>query len=131
MSPGLLIFWSYVKKYWHYAVIVVLAVVGFFLFNTQRNTVAEALAEAQKRHDDELKAIREAMAAEEAKRAQNQKVLQETLIAVEKQYQDSQKQLDDKKRAEIKKIVEETHDDPEELARRLQESTGFKIVAGG
>lgn len=131
MAPGLLVFWSYVKKYWQYAAIVVFAVLGFLVFNKQRTSVAEALADAQKRHDDEVKAIREAQAAEEAKRAQNQKVLQETLVAVEKQYQDSQKQLDDKKRAEIKKIVEETHDDPEELARRLQESTGFTIVTGG
>ena len=122
--------WSFVKKYWQIFVAILLFAVGFFFFNHRTDELAEALDAARKRHDDELKAIKEAHEKELARKEAALKKLQETIAAVELQYQQAQKELDDKKRKEITKIVEETYNDPEELARRLQESTGFKIVLG-
>lgn len=81
-----------------------------------------------KRHADELAAVKKAYEDELAKKDASQKRLEEVLSKIEKQYQDSQKQLDVTKRAEIKQIIEETSNDPNLLAQKLSESTGFKIV---
>lgn len=127
----LTIVWSYIKKYWQYAVAIGLFAVGFFLFNHRTDLLSEALDAARKRHDDELKEIKAAHEKELADKEVALKKVQDTLVLVEKHYQEAQKELDDKKRKEVRKIVEETKDDPQELARRLQESTGFKIDVAG
>jgi len=82
----------------------------------------------RKRHDEEMSALKKAYEDELAKRDVAQKKLEQTLAQVEKQYEDSQKELDAEKRAEIKKIIQESHDDPNVLAQKLSESTGFKVV---
>lgn len=122
----LLVIFSYIKKYWQYILIALLFLWGFFELQNSA-TAAQALKEAQARHDDELKAIRAAQAAEDAKRALIQKTLQDTLAKVETAYKDAQIKLDDTRRAEIEAIVKNNSDDPAELARLLQKTTGFRI----
>jgi anion-transporting ArsA/GET3 family ATPase len=123
----LTIFWSYIKKYWQIALALAIFIIGSIVFKTRSDSLVEMLEAAQKRHDDELDAIKKAHEKELAEKEAALKKMQETLAAIELSYQEAQKELDDKKRKEIQQIIKETQDDPDELARRLQESTGFKI----
>lgn len=122
------IFWSYVKKYWQLFAALLLFVVGFFFFRSRISDLTDILDDNRKRHEQEIKEIEEAHRKELEAKEEALKKLQETLAQIEKHYEEAQKELDDKKRKEIEQIIKETQDDPEELARRLQESTGFRIV---
>lgn len=122
------IVWVYVKKYWQIIAIIIAFIAGMLLFNVKNgDSIAKLLEESKKRHNDEVEAIKKAYEDELANKEQAYKKLQEVLSIIEQQYSFAQKKLDDKKKEEIKKIIEDTKNDPAELAKRLQESTGFEI----
>ena len=55
------------------------------------------------------------------------KQLQEKLELIEKQYVEAKKELNDKKKIEIAKILKDSANDPEELAEKLSQATGFQV----
>lgn len=122
--------WLFVRKYWYVFTIIASCMLALILLR-DTNVVTklfDLLDNNRKRHDEEMSALKKAYEDELAKRDIAQKRLEQTLAQVEKQYEDSQKELDAEKRAEIKKIIQESHDDPNVLAQKLSESTGFKVV---
>lgn len=119
--------WVYCKKFWF----VFAGVLGFVLFSawrSDRSSLSKTLEEIKKAHDDELREIQEAQAQRDRDRIESERRLQEHLALIEKQYVQAQKELDDKKKQELRRIIEETKDDPAELARRLADATGFAVV---
>lgn len=125
---GLLTFWAYVKKYWSYAALVLAVVFGYFLFHKEQIDFADQLKKIQDAHDAELKQIQAARDAEEKQHQENEKKLQAALDAVQKQYDDAKKDLDDKKKKEIEDLVKQYGDNPDVLAQKLSEATGFTII---
>lgn len=122
------IFISYLKKYWQYFVVVLLVFIGYFIFNHKNNiSIKELIEKINNTHRSELDDIKNSYEKEIKEKEKNIKKLEETISIIEKKYNEAQKQLDEAKKQEIKKIIEETKGDPNELAKRLQESTGFKI----
>ena len=122
------IIFVFMKKYWW----VFLAIAGFIIyklvFKQPTGDIAEVLAEIQKKHEEELKAIKEADERRMKAYEENSRKLQERLTEIERQYAAAQQELDDKKRKELTKILEESHNDPDELAQRLADATGFRII---
>lgn len=55
----------------------------------------------------------------------------DALQQVEEHYAQRSEELDRKKKKEVKKIIEETKRDPEELARKLAQATGARYVPRG
>jgi Tfp pilus assembly protein PilO len=127
MPIPLLQAWAVIKKYWWVAA----AIIGFILFKRwmdQSSDLAKTLADIQKAHEEEIAKIK---AADEERRAAseaNLRKMQERLDAIEKQYEAAQRQLDATKKAEIQAILKEDHDDPDALAKKLSEATGFKVI---
>ena len=119
---------SYVKKYWGIAALVVGAIVAFFLFKKQDTSFSDRLKQIQDAHDVELKQIQDARDEEEREHQANEKRLKDTLDAVQQQYDAAQKDLDDKKRQEVEDLVRQYGDDPDALAKKLSEATGFTVV---
>lgn len=120
--------WLYVKKYWGIAVLVVGSIAAFFLFRQQGESFADNLKKIQDAHNDEVKKIQDARAEEQRQHEVNVKKLQDTLDAVQKHYDEAKEQLDSKKKREIEEIVKQHGDDPDELAKKLSEATGFVII---
>jgi TolA-binding protein len=120
--------WAFCKKYWW----VFTAIVGFILyklvFKSDIVDISETLNAIQQKHDEELKAIKEADETRRKAYEENGRKLQERLVEIERQYAEAQLQLDVKKRTELEKILQESHDDPEELAQKLSDATGFKVI---
>lgn len=119
--------WANVRKYWWVAA----AVVGFILFKRwtdQSGDLAATLEKIQKAHQDEIDAINAANEQRSQATQQNLKKMQERLDAVEKQYAEAQQELDEQKKAEITDILAKDGHDPEALAKKLSEATGFRII---
>ena len=123
--------WSYIKKYWGFAVIVVSAIL-LIIFkleaDSQLRRLQQELSDNEKRHQQELDDIRKAHDVENQEHDAHIKQLEDTLKQVEKQYEDAKSHLDDEKRAEIKQIIEKYSNDPNELAKKLSDATGIRIV---
>ncbi len=121
--------WSYVKKFWGIVALVAGVIVAFFLLRRRdATTFTDQLKKIQDAHDEEIRAIALAREEEQQQRLINEKRLQDALEAVQLQYNEAKKNLDSKKKKEIEDLVKEHGDDPEALARKLSELTGFVIV---
>lgn len=120
--------WVFVKTYWKYIVLVLIIIAAVIFGSKQRIDWMSKLKEIQDAHDAEIKAIEEARAEERRRNEENLKRLQDALEAVQKKYDEQKKQLDSKKKAEVEQIVKEYGDNPEELAKKLSEATGFQII---
>lgn len=125
---SLKILWSFVKKYWSYFALALGMIVGFLLLRNQGAGFADKLKEIQTAHDEELRKINAAREQERKEHEANLKRLEQSLKAVQEQYDAAKKDLDSKKKKEIEELVRLYKDDPETLAKKLSEATGFVIV---
>ena len=124
----LITIWTYIKKYWSYAALVLAVVFGYFLFHKEQVDFSAELKKIQDAHDAEIKQIQDARAQEQKEHEANVKKLQDTLDAVQKQYDAAQKDLDDKKKQEIIDLIKQYGDDPSALAQKLSDATGLTVV---
>jgi c-di-AMP phosphodiesterase-like protein len=120
--------WTYVKKYWAYAALVIAVALGYFFFHKEQIDFADQMKKINDAHDSEMKAIKDARDQEAKEHAANAAKLQATLVAVQKQYDDAKKDLDEKKKREVESLVKQYNDRPDVLAKKLSEATGFKVV---
>lgn len=120
--------WAYVKKYWSLVALVGGVVFAVVFLRKQGVDFADNLRKIQEAHDEELRKIQEARAEEKRQHEENARKLQAALDAVQKQYDDAKKDLDAKKKAQIEDLVKKYKDDPDELAKKLSEATGFTII---
>lgn len=128
MSEFLQKAWLVVKKWWGLIVLVAATILGYFFFRRQEDSFADKFKKLQDSHDQEIKAIDDARIEEEKAHEANLKKMQDTLDAVQKQYDQQEKDLDAKKKAEIADLVKQYHDDPDTLAQKLSEATGFQVI---
>lgn len=123
-------FWNKIlklaKKYWQY---ITLFFVGIFavIFFRKKNPMPDQNPTRESR-DNHLNKIDNIRHEERDKQDQADEKLKVGLDVVEKQYEQQKKELTDKKKEEIKSVLEKYKDDPVGLAKRLSDVTGFKII---
>jgi Skp family chaperone for outer membrane proteins len=122
------IVWAFIKKYWQVFFGAALVVIGYIVFNKRETSFADRLKAIQEQHDAEIKKINDARLEERAAHEKNVKEMQDTMAEIQKQYDIAKLELDSKKRAEIRRIVEKYQDDPAGLANELSAITGFRVV---
>lgn len=88
---------------------------------------AEKFEELQIGHEEQIKKIDAAREEERIRHKKNIEQLKSELEIVQKKYEDQKKALEIKKKTIVKKIVEESGNDPNALAQQLSEVTGFRI----
>lgn len=120
--------WSYIKKYWQIIVLIIGIIISLIFFRDQESDLAKRLKEIKDAHDEELKKINEAREEERRQYQENEKKFKSTIEAIQSQYDAAKKGLDDKKKAEIIKIVQQYGTDPVELAKQLSNATGFEVI---
>jgi len=120
--------WAYVKKYWAYVALVFAVIFGYFFFHKEQVDFADQMKKIKDAHDVEMKTIQDARDQEAKEHLENERKLQATLAAVQQQYDDAKKDLDDKKKKEVESLVKQYSDQPDVLAQKLSDATGFKII---
>ena len=120
--------WAYVKKYWSLAALVVGVIAAVFVFRKREISFADEFKKINDVHNEELKKIQDARDEEKRQHAENERKLQEALDAVQKHYDDAKKDLDSKKKKEVEDLVKQYKDDPDTLAKKLSEATGFTVI---
>ncbi len=119
---------NFLKRSWGYILAGLGVVLGLGFFRKKVDhyeTIVQKLHDSHQRELDEIKKSRE----EELKKyEENERKYQERMAIIEKEYENAKKELDDKKRTEVEKIVKKYSDKPDQLAQRLADVTGFKII---
>ena len=120
--------WLYIKNYWWIPAIIIAIGVVYFFTQKSPDTLISMLRNAQETNEKEVKKLEEIHSEEILKREDALRMYHLTLEQLEDKYAAQEEKLDRKKKKEIKKIIEESNGDPQEIAKKLSQITGFEIV---
>lgn len=121
-------FFSWIKAYWYIPVIIIAIIAGFVLFQKVPKSLIDILAKRREIHQKEVNAINKIHAEEIEKRERALEIYYKTIKEIEEKYDENIANLTSRKKKKIKKIIDETHDDPDKLAEKLSDQMGFIIV---
>jgi gas vesicle protein len=117
---------AWCKKYWQILVGASIPIV-IWLLTRDSSGVDKVLQNARDSHKKEIDMINDSHSVEIEKRDSAQRRYFEIISSIEEKYKESEKDLDASKQKEIKKILDEHGDNPDELTKRIAEITGFSI----
>jgi DNA repair ATPase RecN len=107
-------------------IIAVILAVGYMQYS--RTSLIKLLSDTQQSHKKELDDISKQHLDTIKQRDEAIKQYEEKLQSIQQEYDAAKKALEAKKSGDAKKIIDETKGDPQELAKKLAQSTGFVIV---
>jgi len=119
---------NYLRKYWGYFVAGLSVVFGLIIFRKKTDRYENIVQKLQDSHYKQLDEIEKARKEELAQREENERKYQERIVAIEKEYEKAKIEFDEKKRKQVDVIVKIYSAEPDKLAQRLAEVTGFKII---
>ena len=119
--------WVWLKHNWYVPAVIVYTLVLWFLFRDKTKAL-EVLQIRSKSYEGQIKTIEETHKKEIEARDQILKNYDNVLSQLEKDYEEKNMKLNTKKKKEIKKIVKEFNDRPDELAKILAERYGIEYV---
>ena len=119
--------WTWLRHNWYVPAVVVYTLVLWFLFKNKAGAL-KVLEIRSKSYENQIKTIEEAHKKEIEARDQILKNYDNVLTQLEKDYEEKNMKLDIKKKKEIKKIVKEFNDRPDDLAKILAERYGIDYV---
>ena len=119
--------WIWFKHNWYVPAVIVYTLVLWFLFRNKTKAL-DVLEIRSKSYESQIKTIEQAHKKEIEARDQILKNYDNVLTQLEKDYEEKKMKLDTKKKKEIKKIVKEFNDRPDDLAKILAERYGLNYV---
>ena len=119
--------WTWLRPNWYVPAVIVYTLVLWFLFKNKAGAL-KVLEIRSKSYESQIKTIEEAHKKEIEARDQILKNYDNVLTQLEKDYEEKNMKLDTKKKKEIKKIVKEFNDRPDDLAKILAERYGIDYV---
>ena len=119
--------WIWLKHNWYVPAVIVYTLVLWFLFRDKTKAL-EVLQIRSKSYESQIKTIEDSHKKEIEARDQILENYNNVLSQLEKDYEQKNMKLDKKKKQEIKKIVKEFNDRPDDLAKTLAEKFGLDYV---
>ena len=122
--------WATVIKYWHYFALAAYTIAVYALLRKNKNTesIKQAFKLSKQAHKEELKAINLAHSEELTKRNKIVVDYGKTVMKLDDEYKKQNLKLHEWEKKKVKKIVEETHNDPKGRAKKIAEEFGFELV---
>ena len=123
--------WLWAKKFWWVLVLglgfIVVALVGALTRNGKYlNGILDLIESKQKAHDQEMETLADIHNTEVREKNLRLEEHLKRKAALEEEFIKSGRKLDKKKEAELKRLVDESYNDPEKLAREIAEAFGLE-----
>ena len=123
--------WAWTKAHAWVPIMVLLGLVGLLLYALTRNaafisTIIDALEARRESYKKEIDVLNATHKKEASEKAKVLEAYNENLKNLEEEYAKRNESLDSKKKKELKKLVEESYNDPETLSRELAKLYGFE-----
>ena len=113
---------------WKYLVVFGAVVIALGSLYKDKNSLVEQLQSTRAVYENRINEIESARSEERKKNNEALSQLKKELNEVQTQYDKAMVELKDKQKKEIEDLVKNYGDDPSELAKKLSEVTGFKII---
>ena len=122
--------WAWVVKYWQYFALACSAVIAVILLRDKKgvDNIKSAFKASKKSHQKEIEAINSAHKEELVKRDKIIEDYNKTLIRLDEEYKKQKLDLKEWEKKKVKKIVEETHNDPKGRTAKIASEFGFELV---
>ena len=119
--------WAWLKHNWYVPAVIVYTLVLWILFRNKTKAL-DVLEIRSKSYEDQIEAIEDTHRKEIETRDNILKKYDTILSQLEKDYEEKNMAISKKKKQEIKKIVKEYNDRPDDLAKVLAERYGLNYV---
>ena len=119
--------WTWLKHNWYVPGIIVYTLVLWFLFKNKAGAL-EVLEVRAESYEEQIKTIEDAHKKEIKERDKILEKYDNILSQLEEDYKEKSMKLDTKKKKDIKKIVKEFNDRPDDLAKILADRYGLDYV---
>jgi len=119
-----------VIKYWQYFALAAYTIAMFLILRKGNNaeSVKQAFKMSKESHKEELNAINRAHKEELSKRDKIIEDYNKTIMQLDEEYKKQKLDLKEWEKKKVKKIVEETHNDPEGRTAKIANEFGFELV---
>ena len=123
--------WAWTKAHAWAPIMVLLLLVGLLLYALTRNAAfisaaIDALEARRESYKKEIDILNDTHKKEADEKAKVLEVYNENLKTLEEEYAKRNESLNSKKKKELKKLVEESYNDPKTLSRELAKLYGFE-----
>ena len=123
--------WVWTKAHCWLPILLLLMVVGFLLYLITRNgaflaTVVDAFEGSRESYKKEIDLLNEGHRKEAEEKSKALEEYTKSLKILEEEYAKRNEELDSKKKKELKKLVEESYNDPDRLAQELARLYGLE-----
>ena len=117
-------------KYWQYIALAVYTAVVVILLRKNKNfdSAKQAFKLSKEAHKEELAAINRIHREEIDKRDKIILDYSKTVMKLDEEYKKQKLKLHEWEKKKVKKIVQETHNDPEGRVKKIAEEFGFELV---
>tara|TARA_R100000234_G_C4959211_1_gene161005 strand:- start:493 stop:897 length:405 start_codon:yes stop_codon:yes gene_type:complete len=119
--------WAWLKHNWYVPVVIIYTLALWILFRN-KTAALEILQIRSESYEDQIRAIESTHKKEIAKRDEILQNYNKVLEDLEKDYEEKNMVLSKKKKQEVKRIVKEYNDRPNDLAKILAEQYGLTYV---
>jgi len=116
--------WTWLRHNWYVPAVIVYTLVLWILFR-KKDKAREVLEVRAESYEKQIEAINKSHDEEIKKRDEILTTYKDIVEQLEEEFEEDKKELDTKKKQEIKNIVKEYHDKPDELAALMAEKFGF------
>ena len=118
--------WVWMKRNWKFLIGLTIPLLIGLLARRHFN-YSEIIGRINEDYEKEINVINESHRIEKEKKELANKRYNDIVVEIEKRYAEEEKELTLTKKREVKKVIEENANDPDEITRRLSEITGFQI----
>ena len=123
--------WVWIKTHAWAPILLLLGIVGFLLYIITRNSaflaaVLDAAEGSRESYKKEIDLLNESHKKEADEKSKILEEYNKSLKALEEEYAKRNEELDSKQKKELKKLVEESYNDPDMLARELAALYGLE-----
>ena len=122
---------DFVVKYWKILVGIIYAIGVWVFFKGRADKVKEVLKVKEDSYEKQIDSLNDSHAEEIALRDEALDKYHEIIAKIEKEYEGKKENLSEKKKEEVKKLVEENSDNPSNLAKLISDKFGIIHIEGG
>lgn len=119
--------WIWIKTYWYIPAVLIYTIVLWVLFRRNGAAALEVLKTSKESYEAQIKAMEEAHAREIEARDKALAQYETIIAAIEEEYAANREILGREKRKKIKEYIDNYGEDPEELARIIEEKFGIEF----
>ena len=118
--------WLWLKTHWHVPVVVLYTLVLWVLFRRNATAALEVLTASRESYEAQIKVIEDAHTNEITRRDKALEQYELIIAALEKEYAANREALSNDKKKKVKEYINMFEDDPEGLAKIMEEKFGIK-----